>query len=182
MQIRSPPRWLRMVSRIIAVLPTCRSPMMSSRWPRPIGIIESMALIPVWSGSFTPCRSTTPLGRLDWRAAVERVAERVDNASEQLLADGDARHGSAPPHGLAFLDLLPLAEQRCADVVLLQIERDPGDAVLELEQLERQAVLEPVDPGDAIADLQDGADLREVGLDVELLDPLAKDRGDLFRA
>jgi hypothetical protein len=30
--------------------------------------------------------------------------------------------------------------------------------------------------------LQDGADLREVGLHVELLDPLLEDRGDLFRA
>ena len=56
----------------------------------------------------------------------------------------------------------------------------PDDAVLELEPLERDAVLEPVDAGDAVADLQDGADLREVGLDVVLLDPLLQDRGDLF--
>jgi hypothetical protein len=51
--------------------------------------------------------------------------------------------------------------------------------VLELEHLERDRVLEPVDAGDAVADLQDGADLGEVGLDVVLLDPLAQDRRDL---
>ena len=45
---------------ISAVLPVPRSPMISSRWPRPIGIIESIALMPVWSGSFTGWRSTTP--------------------------------------------------------------------------------------------------------------------------
>ena len=33
---------------------------MSSRWPRPIGIMESIALIPVWIGSFTLERSITP--------------------------------------------------------------------------------------------------------------------------
>ena len=86
------------------------------------------------------------------------------------------------PDRLALADLLPLAEERDADVVLLEVERDAGDAVLELEHLERDAVLEPVDAGDAVADLEDRADLGEVGLDVGLLDPLLQDRGDLFGA
>src|SRR5215218_6499315 len=60
MQMTSPPRWLRMVPIAIAVLPVWRSPMMSSRWPRPIGIIESIAFRPVCSGSFTGWRCTTP--------------------------------------------------------------------------------------------------------------------------
>ena len=85
-------------------------------------------------------------------------------------------------HRLALLDVLPLAEERDADVVLLEVERDARHAVLELEPLERDAVLEPVDAGDAVADLEDGADLGEIGLDVVLLDPLLEDRGDLFGA
>src|SRR3954454_7330951 len=48
------------VSTPIAVLPVWRSPMISSRWPRPIGIIESIAFRPVWSGSTTGWRWTTP--------------------------------------------------------------------------------------------------------------------------
>jgi len=47
------PFWFTMVSSATAVFPVSRSPMISSRWPRPIGIIESIALMPVWSGSFT---------------------------------------------------------------------------------------------------------------------------------
>ena len=39
----------------MAVLPVLRSPMISSRWPRPIGVIASMALMPVCSGSLTGC-------------------------------------------------------------------------------------------------------------------------------
>ena len=55
--------WLMMVSRATAVLPVWRSPMISSRWPRPMGIMASMALSPVCSGSFTGRRSTTPGAR-----------------------------------------------------------------------------------------------------------------------
>ena len=48
------------VSMAIEVLPVWRSPMISSRWPRPIGIIESIAFRPVSIGSFTGWRWTTP--------------------------------------------------------------------------------------------------------------------------
>jgi hypothetical protein len=36
--------WLMIVSIASAVLPVWRSPMISSRWPRPTGTIESTAL------------------------------------------------------------------------------------------------------------------------------------------
>ena len=119
-------------------------------------------------------------GRLDRPEAVERVPERVDDAPEQAVADGHAHDLAGPAHRLALAHVLPLAEERGADVVLLEVEGDAHDAVLELEPLEGDAVLEPVDAGDAVADLEDGADLREVGLDVELLDSILQDRGDLF--
>src|SRR3954468_1473779 len=51
---------LMIVSTAIAVLPVWRSPMISSRWPRPIGIIPSIALMPVCIGSLTGWRWTTP--------------------------------------------------------------------------------------------------------------------------
>ncbi len=119
---------------------------------------------------------------LDRALAVERVAERIDDATEQRLADGDRGDVAGAAHGVAFLDLVPLAEEGDADVVLLEVEGDPDDAVVELQELERDAVLEPVHAGDPVAELEDGADLGEVGLEVELLDPLAQDRRDLFRA
>lgn len=51
--------WLMIVSTATAVLPVLRSPMISWRWPRPIGVIESIAVMPVCSGSVTGWRSTT---------------------------------------------------------------------------------------------------------------------------
>ena len=122
------------------------------------------------------------LGRLDRPEAVERVPERVDDAAEQAFPDGHAHDLAGPTDRLALAHVLPLAEERGADVVLLEVEGDAHDPVLELEALEGDAVLEPVDAGDAVADLEDGADLREVGLDVELLDSILQDRGDLFGA
>jgi len=91
---------LMIVSIAIAVLPVWRSPMISSRWPRPIGIIESIALRPVSIGSVTGWRSTharrlvlgrAGLARRDLPLAVERVTERVDDAAFQLVADRDVK-------------------------------------------------------------------------------------------
>ena len=147
--------------------------------------------MPVCTGSFTGWRSTTPgalnsSGRVsearDRRAAVDRLAERVDDAADQLVADGHARDAARATDGLAFRDELPVAEQRGADVVLLEVERDAGDAVLELEHLHRDGALEPVDAGDPVADLEHRPDLGEIGLDGEVLDPLLEDGGDLVGA
>ncbi len=122
------------------------------------------------------------LGRLDRAGSVERIAERIDDATEQGVTDGDVDDGPCPLDRLTLLDVLPLAEQGNADVVLLEVERDADDAVLELEPLERDGVLEAVDAGDPVADLEHRAHLGEVGLDVVLLDPRLEDRRDLFRA
>ena len=182
--------WLLMIVSIaIAVLPVWRSPMISSRWPRPIGIIESIALMPVCIGSFTGWRWTTPgalnsAGRVsvgvDVALAVERVAERVDDAAEQLLADRDLEQAAGALDGVALLDLVPLAEQHGADVVGLEVQREAGHVVRQLEHLERHAVVEAVDARDAVADREDGADLGQVRAALfEALDPLLEDARDL---
>jgi hypothetical protein len=41
------------VSMPMVVLPVARSPMISSRWPRPMGIMASMAMMPVCTGWLT---------------------------------------------------------------------------------------------------------------------------------
>jgi hypothetical protein len=50
--------------------------MISSRWPRPIGIIASIALMPVCIGSWTDLRAMMP-GRLDLDLAGLGAAERA---------------------------------------------------------------------------------------------------------
>ena len=121
------------------------------------------------------------LGRVDLALAVERVAERVDDPAQQRLADRDLEQSPGPLDRVALGDVLPLAEQHRADVVGLEVQRQPGHVVRELEHLERHAVVEPVDAADAVGDRQDGADLGQVRLRaVEALDPALEDRGDLI--
>ena len=85
--------------------------MISSRWPRPIGTSASSALRPVWTGSCTDLRGMMPgaftstrlrsVG-LDRALAVDRVAERVDDAAEQALADRHVDDGAGALDGRAF--------------------------------------------------------------------------------
>ena len=156
------------VSMAMAVLPVCRSPMISCRWPRPIAVIASMALMPVCSGSFTGWRSTTDgacvsSGRSSVSSigplAVQRLAQRPDHAAEEAVADGDGQDLAGPADLLALLDLVELAEDDDADLAHVQVERQAPDAVLELEQLVGHGRGQPLDPGDAVTALGDGADL-----------------------
>jgi hypothetical protein len=101
---------------------------------------------------------------IDLALAVERQAERGDDAPQQTRADWDLEQAVGALDRVALDDLLPLAEEHGADVVGLEVQREADHVVRELEHLERHAVLEPVDAGDAVADGQDGADLGQVGL------------------
>ena len=52
-QTKSPPFWLIIVSIAIIDFPVDLSPIISSLWPLPIGIMPSTALMPVAAGVFT---------------------------------------------------------------------------------------------------------------------------------
>ena len=120
------------------------------------------------------------LGRLDLALAVERVAERVDDAAQQRLADRDVEQALGALDRVALDDVLPRAEQHRADVVGLEAEGEAGHVVRQLEHLERHAVLQAVDARDAVGDRQHGADLGQVRLvGVEPLDAALEDGGDL---
>src|ERR1043165_1317675 len=86
MQITSLPFWLMIVSSATAVLPVCRSPMISCRWPRPIAVIASIAVMPVYRGSFTGWRGLAEDDAPDLRLVeVERDAEQAAGELEQFV-------------------------------------------------------------------------------------------------
>ena len=117
---------------------------------------------------------------VDVALAVERAAERVDDAAEQRVADGHLKQATRPLDLIALLDLVPLAEQHGADVVGLEVQREAGHVVRQLEELHRLAVVEAVEARDAVRDGQDGAHLGEVGAAVlEAFDAALEDAGDL---
>ena len=151
----------------IVVLPVLRSPMISSRWPRPIGVIASIDLMPVCSGSCTGLRPVMPGAWISIRrscdadelaVAVDRLAEGVDDPAEHAVADGHRQDPAGGLDRLALLDAVDVAEHDGADRLLVEVEREADGAVLELEQLVDGGVGQPDDAGDAVADLGDAAD------------------------
>ena len=59
---------------------------------------------------------------------------------------------------VAFLELRVVAEDDHADLGLVEVQREAGDAVPEVEHLVQHHVGEPFDPRDAVPDLADHAD------------------------
>src|SRR5262249_3727931 len=106
---------------------------------------------------------------LDGPLAVDRLAEGVDDTPDERLSD---RHlGDAPGtlDDVALLDGAVVAQQYRAHVVLLEVQDQPVDLAGELEELAGHRLLEAVDPGDPVPDLDDAAHFGEVGLRLEAL-------------
>ena len=138
------PFWLMIASIATAVLPVWRSPMISSRWPRPIGTIASIDFRPVCTGWVTDLRAITPgatfsigVGHLgvDRALAVDRLAERVDHAAEQLRADRHFEDAAGGLDRVAFGDVLVVAEHHGADRVALEVQRQAEGVARELDHL-----------------------------------------------
>ena len=161
-----------MVSIATAVLPVWRSPMISSRWPRPIGTIESIDLRPVCTGCDTDLRQITPgsdffdrLGELgvDRALAVDRQAQRIDDAPEQFRADRHFQDAARALDDVAFGNLLVCAHDHRADRVALEVERQAEGVVRELQHFALHRVGQAVDAADAVRDRDHralGANLR----------------------
>lgn len=105
--------------------------------------MASTALSPVWSGSWTDLRWTTDgawrteraaLVARDVAEAVDRGAERVDDATEVAVTDGNGEDLSGALDLLALLDLGEVTEDDDTDVVDVEVEGQAQRAVLELEQ------------------------------------------------
>ncbi len=113
------------------------------------------------------------LGGVDRALAVDRLAQGVDHAAEQRVADGHGLDAPGGLDGLLLLDGVHLAQDDGTDGVLVEVQGEAQGPVLELEQLVHRGTGQPGDPGDAVADLDDAADLlgahgRGVVLDVAL--------------
>ena len=116
----------------------------------------------------------------DRTLAVDRRAQRVDDAAEHLFADRHRNDAAGALDDVAFLDFLELAEEHRADALLLEVQRDAEHAVRELEHLARHRLLDAVHAGDAVAERNDGADFGDVHIDRVAADLLADDLGYFF--
>src|SRR5262249_36784049 len=110
--------------------------------------------------------------RADDRAlAVERPAERIDDAADHGVADGNLEEGAGGADLVPFDDLDVLAEDDDDDGVFFKVE-DLAERLGagELDHLAGHGGGEGVDARDAVAHLEDPADLARIELALVDLD------------
>src|ERR1700691_5723832 len=91
------------------------------------------------------------LGGLDWSLAIDRLAQRIDHPAEQSFADRDLGDAVGALDFVALANRLRIAEQRRADVVLLEVEHYAEDPMRELQQFAQGRVLQSVDARNTVA-------------------------------
>ena len=118
------------------------------------------------------------LGRFDRALVVDRLAEGVDDAAEQALADRNFGDSAGALDLVAFLDGLRVAEEHGADVVLFEVQHQAVDLMRKFEQLAERGVLEAVDSGDTVAAREDAAGFADRDTALKTLDFVFEDFAD----
>ncbi len=139
------------------------------------GLFDSLAVDDAGSREF----DRTVFFGLERALAVDGLADGVDHPAQQPLANGHLRDSAGALDLHAFLDLGEVAQNDGPDVVFLQVEGHPEDALPEIEQLAEHGLFEPVDTGDAVADLEHRPHMGDAELGLVMLDLFLDDGADL---
>ena len=150
--------------------------MINSRWPRPIGVMASIALIPVCIGSRHRLAFGDPRGDDFHRAsdvglhgafAVERIAQRIEDAPDDGIAGGNRQQRAERFDFVAFFDRQVVTQNDDTDRVFFEVEGESDRAVGEFDHFTGHDARQAVNAGDTVADFQHGTDFADVDLAVE---------------
>ncbi len=140
--------------------------------------------MPVAIGSVTDWRSITPGANrstgsvcgVDRSLVVDRLPQRVHDAADQRLADGNAHDLAGALDLLAFAQLGVVAQQHGADLVFVQVHREAGDTMRELDQFAGHHLVQPVDARNPVAKRHDCTNFVYLHPLLVIRDFLAKER------
>ncbi len=116
----------------------------------------------------------------DRALAIERLAERIDDAAQHGGPDRDFDDAAGFLHRVALFDLGIVANEHRANRILFEVQREAHDAAGELEELSHLAVRQAVDARDAVADLEHRADVFDVDFALERLELALQNRCNFF--
>src|SRR5690606_7044155 len=95
----------------------------------------------------------------DVAQAVQRAAQRGDDAAEVAVTDGDREHLAGAADLLALLDPVELTQDDDTDLAHVEVQRQAQRAVLEAQQLVRHDAGQALDLRDAVTGQDDATDL-----------------------
>ncbi len=93
----------------------------------------------------------------DRALCIERLTERVDDTAQEPLAHRNLEELSRRPDFVAFLQLGVVAEDDHADLGLVEIQRQAGNAATKVEHLVQHDVGKPLHARDTVANLANHA-------------------------
>ena len=121
-------------------------------------------------------RNPVKRGGIDRAFAVDRLTERIDDATDEGVADGDLGDVAGPFDLVAFADFGVGAEDRDTDIVGFEVQHHSVDIIGELHQLGHLDIFQTPDAGNTVTDLQHGADRLHLEFGFEPLELLSYDR------
>jgi len=120
-------------------------------------------------GNRLPCNNTgrdsfqrIAFARGNGSLAVQRVPQGIHDSAHDFRTNRNVHDPPRPADLVALLDQMNFAHEHAAHLVLFKVEREPVDIVRQLQQLSGHDPVNAIDPGNAVADGDDRADLRHV--------------------
>ena len=102
-------------------------------------------------------------------STIERLTQRIDHATEHLLADHNRRRTSRTLDRGTLLDAVGRAEQYGTHVILFEVHHHSAIAILKLQQLARFGIAQAIDACHAVAHLQHRAHLGKLRSEIDTL-------------
>src|SRR5262249_19152285 len=90
---------------------------------------------------------------------VHRIAQRVNNASQQTLANRHLQQFSSGPDFVPLFELGVVSEDHDADFGFIEVQRQPGDSLAKVDHLVEHRIIEAFNSGHAVTDLTNDPDV-----------------------
>jgi len=120
----------------------------------------------------------TDFGSFDRSETVDGLAERVKHAARHLVANRHGENLAGTFDGIAFLDACVRAKKGNTDVVFFQVQNHAHDAAREFEEFHGHGVLDAVNTGDTVTNVEDGAGLAHLYALIVVLNLFLNDFAD----
>ena len=107
---------------------------------------------------------------VDRTLAIDRLAERVHDTSQQLRTHGNGQNSASRLDCVAFPDVLVASKDHCADRIALQVQSKTKGLAWEFDHFTLHHVRQTVDATDPVGHRDDRTLIPGVGIDGEVLD------------